>query len=149
MLKYLVVISLFLSGNYVYAGDLPNFLYQIELNKPIHGIKNSTKTSMKGVYLIKPTKNQLPKPLTRLLVKVDSKTNTAKQIIGEAEFSKNSCATEAKKQKEKYEKEFSLQMEKMMHQDDMFYIANKGKKLFLVGCENKKKTILRVSLSSI
>ncbi len=149
MLKYLVVFSLFLSGNYAYAGDLPNSLYQIELNEPIHEIKNATKTSMKDLYSIKPDEKQLPKPLTRLLVKVNSKTNTTKQIIGEADISKNSCATEAIKQKEKYEKIFSLQMEEMKHQGDMFYIANKGTIFFLVGCENKNKTILRISLSSI
>lgn len=148
MLKYLVVLSLFLSSAYVHADDLAGSLYQIELNKPLHEIKNVTKTSMKGLYSIEPSENQLPKPLIRLLVKVNSQTSTVVEIIGEADIAEHACGVEAKKQKEKYEELFSLKMEEMKHQGDLFYFATKADKLFIIGCENKRKTILRVLLSN-
>ncbi len=149
MYKCLIVFALFLGENYAQAGDLPNSLYQIELDKPIHEIKNSSKTRMKGLYSIKPNEKQLSEPFTRLLVKVNKKTNTIKQVVGEADISETSCINVAKRLKEKYEKLFLLQFKELKHQGDIFYTTNKDKRFFLVGCENKKKTILRVSLSSI
>jgi len=149
MFKYLIVFLLFLGGNRAQASDLPDSLFQIELDKPIHEVEHSSATRMKGLFSIKPYEEQLSKPFTRLLVKVNRKTNTTEQVVAEADLSETLCINEAKKQKEKYEKLFSLQLEELVHQGDVFYVANRGKRLFLVGCENKKKTILRISLSSI
>ncbi len=149
MFKCLIVFAL-LSGGFAQAGDLPSSLYQIELNKKIDDIKGSKKTRMKDLYSINLLDKQLSEPLTRLLVKVNKKTNTIKQIIGEIDISKASCVYEAKKLKEKYEELFSLRFETREHKENIHYTKMKNKRILYVGCKSgKKKVVLRVSLANI
>ena len=147
MLRYNCLCLFFLTSTVSYADELPSNLYQVILGEPVMSIKSAKKTSMVGMYSIATTKGQLDPPLSRLLVKIDKKTKLIIQILGEAELDKQECKIAASHLMAKYKNSFGINFSIFSHQGDEFNVVEQKNVIFMIGCENKRNTILRVTLA--
>jgi len=155
MLRTIILASLFIS-NVVLGDELPNELFNIQLMSNVSSLdgeisKGKGIVRIKGIsyryYSVDNKHYSTNGKFQSILVQAKEDNGEISSVIGQSKMGKDECLQSIDNYKVIIEKQYSINFPE--RKNSPYYLLTENNKMFMLGCEIKRKSILKLILAKI